>query len=113
MGLDAAPWSGIGPCLAVLCRTETRFRRLACGFSRSLGSYLILAYEAAEDGSSVDPGGVQVDDGGDWLVGVVVWDLLGDALMRARRVVVERVFGQDGAKVCLVDDQDLVEQFAA
>src|ERR1051326_1030643 len=59
------------------------------GFSRPLGSYLILACEAAEDGSSADPGGVEVDDGGDCLVGVVVWDVLGDALVRARRVVVE------------------------
>jgi hypothetical protein len=33
--------------------------------------------------------------GDDWLAGVAVRDALGDALVRARRVVAERVSGQD------------------
>ena len=41
------------------------------------------------------------------------WDALGDALVRPGRVVVRLVFGQDGAQVCLAEDQDTVEDFAA
>src|SRR5882757_2601571 len=77
-----------------LCRTEIRFRHPACGFSSRLGSYLILAGEAAENRSSADARCIQVADSGD-VVGVVVRDALGDALVRARSVVVGRVLGQD------------------
>jgi hypothetical protein len=63
----------------MFCRAEIRFRDLACGSLRRLGSCLILAGDAAEDGSSADVRCIQVDDGGDWLVGVVVGDALGDA----------------------------------
>jgi hypothetical protein len=62
-----------------------------------LCSSLILAGEACEDGSSVDAGGVQVDDLCDRVVRVVVGDVLVDSLVRACRVVVGGVFGQDCA----------------
>jgi len=40
-------------------------------------------------------------------------DALGDALVRPGRVVVRLVSGQDGAQVCLTEDQRPVEEFAA
>ncbi len=46
------------------------------------------------------------------MVRIVVRDVLADALVRAGGVVVRRVFGQNGAQVCLVQDQQVVEQFA-
>jgi hypothetical protein len=67
--------------LSRLCRTEIRFRHLACGSSRPLGSYLILTREASEYGSSADARRIQVDDRGDLLVGVVVRDA--ESLVRA------------------------------
>jgi hypothetical protein len=47
------------------------------------------------------------------MVGVMARDALVNALVRPLGVVVQRVLGKDGAQVRLVDDQDLVEQFAA
>jgi hypothetical protein len=53
------------------------------GFPGPAISYPILAGDASEDWSSADAGGVQVDDLAGRLVGVVVGNPLGDALVRA------------------------------
>ena len=92
---------------------EIRLWHPACGSSLSLSSYLILADDAAEDGSSTDARCIQVDDGADWLVGVVVGNALVDALAWPLGVVVSHELGQGGAQVRLVGDQDSVGQFAA
>jgi hypothetical protein len=46
-------------------------------------------------------------------VAFVGGNVLGDALVRPGRVVARLVFGQDRAQVCLAEDQDPVEEFAA
>src|SRR6266436_4151093 len=99
---------GAGP-----CRTEMGIRRVACGVPSGLCSYVVLAREAAEDWFSPGPGSLQIDDLRGGMVGVVVGDVLADALVWSRAVVVGGVLGQDGAQACLVDDQGPVEQFAA
>jgi hypothetical protein len=42
-----------------------------------------------------------------------VWDALADPLMRAGRVVVLLVLGQDGAQVGFAEDQHPVQEFTA
>src|SRR5258708_354371 len=97
---------------AGLSRSAIRFRWLSCGSSNILSTYLILANDAAEDGFSTDPSGVQVDDLRSRVVRVVSGDALGNAPVRARGVVMSGVPGQDGVHVRLVQDQDPVEQLA-
>ena len=96
-----------------MCRTEIGIRWVACGFPSYLCRYLILIHEAAEHWFSPDPGSLQIDDLRGGTVGVLGGDVLADALVWSRVVVVGRILGQDGAQVCLVDDQGPVEQFAA
>lgn len=102
----------VGPVPPNLSYSEIGFRPLAWGYPEVLCSCLIFADEAAEDSFSTDSRGLQVDDLRDRVVRIVVRNVLADALVRAGGVVVRRVFSQDGAQVCLVQDQQVVEQFA-
>ena len=61
----------------------------------------------------MDPCAVGVGCGDGLRVVFAVGDALDDALVRPGRVVVRLVFGQYGAQVCLAEDQDTVEDFAA
>jgi len=70
---------------------------------------VILIGDAAEDGSSLDAGGVEVDDRGGGVVWIVVGEASGDALVGPCGVVVGHVFRQNGMEVFLVEDQGVVE----
>ena len=77
------------------------------------GGVRVFVDQAAQDGASVDPCGVEVGHGGAGRVTICVGDMLSDALVRPGRVVVRLIFGEDGAQVRLAVDQCPVGDFAA
>ena len=99
--------------VAGLSYSKIRFGALSCYFPEILRTYLILTCEAAEYLFSVDARSFEVDDFRCRLVRVVVWDVLVDALVRASSVVVRCVLVQDSPQVGFVEDQQVVEYFAA
>jgi hypothetical protein len=66
------------------------------------GGARIFVDQATQDWSSEDPFAVEVGNCGVAIVVPAVGNALGDALMRAGRVVVHLVFGQDGAQMAWV-----------
>ena len=72
-------------------------------FVRASGGVRVFVDQAAQDGFSADPFGVEAGYGAAGTVEFVVGDALGDALVRPGRVVVHLVFGQGGAQVCLAN----------
>ena len=76
------------------------------------GGSLVFVDQAAQDWFSADlpRAGVCFGDAGTW---VTVRDALADALVGPGGVVMLLVLGQDGAQVCLVQDQGPVEEFPA
>ena len=69
--------------------------------------------QAAEDGFPADLPGAGAGYGGRGSSVSGAGDALGDALVRAGRVVVRLVLGQDGAQVLFSEDQDSVQDLAA
>ena len=73
----------------------------------------VFVDQAAQDRFSADLPCIDVGHGAAGRVRFAAGDTLGNALVRAGRVVVRLVFGQDGAQVLLADDQDAVQEFPA
>jgi hypothetical protein len=57
----------------------------------------VFVDQAAQDRSSADPCGVEVDNGGAGGVTICVGDMLSDALVRPGHVVVRLILHKDGA----------------
>jgi hypothetical protein len=86
---------------------------LCCGDAIRSGRVAVLVDQAAEDGPSSDPVGLEVGDGGRGGWSVTVRRELAPGLARTVRVVVLELLVEDRLGVGLVVDQDLVEDFAA
>ena len=87
---------------------------MTCGSSvRQAACVRVLVDQAAQDGFSADLPCVDVGQSRAVSVTFVGRDALGDALVRPGGVVVRLVLGQDGAQVCLAEDQHVVQHLAA
>jgi hypothetical protein len=75
---------------------------------RASGCALIFVDQAFADGFSADLLCVDLGYGRGVSIAFVGGDALGDALMRPGRVVMRPVVGQDGAQVCLAENQHAV-----
>jgi hypothetical protein len=94
-----------------LSRPKIGFGSSPARVLRASGGVRVLVDQAAQDGLSADLPCIDVGHGAAGGVRFAVGDTLGNALVRAGRVVVLLVFGQDGAQVLLADDQDAVQEF--
>src|SRR6266516_7593840 len=77
------------------------------------GGSHVLVDQAAQDRFSVDLASVESLCRGAGRMVFSVGDALVDALMRAGRVVVLLVIGQDGAQVGLAQDEHAIKEFTA
>jgi hypothetical protein len=96
----------------ILCRSKIGFWHVSCVFLDVSGS-CVLVDQAAQDGFSADLASVEVPcrDAGSMVFSV--GDALVHAMMRAGRVVVLLVLGQDGAQVYLTHDEHTIQQLTA
>jgi hypothetical protein len=77
------------------------------------GGVRVFVDQAAQDGSSVDPSGIEVGHSGARDVTMCAGDVLSNALVRPARVVMRLIPRENRAQVRLAEDQRPVEYLAA